>query len=127
MALLRNGLAIALVSFLPAGSIAATPLGSAFTYDGHLKQQGGGPPNAPADFEFSLWDAEAGGNQVAQTQAFNNVPVTDGHFSVQLDFGVDAFDGQNRWLEIAVRRPAGIGNLSPASQHDRLSGTSCSC
>ena len=33
----------------------------------------------------------------------NDVLVTDGLFMVALDFGLAAFDGEARWLEISVR------------------------
>ena len=32
----------------------------------------------------------------------NNWPVSDGLFTVQLDFGAAAFNGDTRWLEITV-------------------------
>jgi len=90
-------------------------LGTAFTYQGQLKQ-GGNPVNAHCDFQFSLWNAESDGMQVGATQTKTNVEVNDGLFTVQLDFGSSAFTGDARWLAVAVRCPAGSGsytNLSP--------------
>lgn len=76
---------------------------SAFTYQGSLTD-GGTPTNGNYDLQFSLWNSNAGGNQVGATQTLNNVTVSDGIFSVSLDFGSNAFPGTARYLEIAARR-----------------------
>ena len=89
-------------------------LGTAFTYQGQLKQ-GGNPVNGNCDFQFSLWNASSGGTQVGTTQTKSNVSVSNGLFTTSLDFG-SIFTGDARWLQIAVRCPAGSGlytNLSP--------------
>jgi hypothetical protein len=72
-----------------------------FTYQGNLKNAAV-PANGNHDFEFLLFDALTGGNQLGSTIAANNVAVTDGIFSVNLDFG-NQFSGANRFLEIRVR------------------------
>jgi len=89
-------------------------LGTAFTYQGQLKQ-GGNPVNANCDFQFSLWNASSGGTQVGTTQTKSNVSVSNGLFTTSLDFG-SVFTGDALWLAVAVRCPAGSGmytNLSP--------------
>lgn len=76
---------------------------SQFTYQGELTETGA-PANGQFDMEFTLWNAATGGVQQGATVALPNVPVSDGKFTVQLDFGVSALgpaDGL-RWLEIAV-------------------------
>jgi hypothetical protein len=90
------------------------PVGGGFTYQGSLKD-GGNPANGQYDFTFELYDALTGGNQVGTTQTFLNQMVTEGLFTVSLDFGVSAFQGQARWLEIAVRQAGGgaYTTLSP--------------
>lgn len=76
-----------------------------FTYQGRLVD-GTLPANASYDFEFRLFTADAGGAALA-TNGRPNVSVSDGIFTVRLDFGAN-FDGTARWLEIAVK-PAGSG------------------
>ena len=76
--------------------------GTAFTYQGLLRS-GGRPVNDTCDFRFSLWDAESGGSQIGSTQLVDDVDVTDGLFTVQLDFGSGAFTGEARWLKVEVK------------------------
>ena len=78
------------------------PAGTVFTYQGQLIQ-GGVRVNDTGDFEFSLWDAAIGPTQIGSTLSVNNITITDGLFTVQLDFGGGAFNGNARWLEVAVR------------------------
>ena len=87
---------------------AAEPLGTVFAYQGDLHQNGS-PVTALSDFQFSLWDAGSEGLRIGATQAVNNVRVSNGLFKVELDFGANAFNGDARWLELAVRQPAGTG------------------
>ena len=74
---------------------------SAFTYQGQLKR-GGVPLNATADFEFTLLDGNS--NPVGPVVPAGDVAVVDGLFDVKLDFGVGALNGEDRFLQIAVRR-----------------------
>lgn len=78
------------------------PLSTAFTYQGQLKK-GGNPINGICDFRFSLWNAASGGTQIGTTLYRASVPVNNGLFTVQLDFGTGAFRGDARWLEIAAK------------------------
>ena len=79
---------------------------SAFTYQGRLNDSGAAQPtNGQYDFRFDLVDfANA---SVGPTQFASGVQVTGGVFTVPLDFGSDPFtSGANRYLVIAVKRPA---------------------
>ena len=93
--------------------------GSAFTYQGRLTS-GGAPVNGPCDFQFSLFDAASAGTQIGSTQTAGNISVTNGLFTVVIDFGGGAFNGLARWLEIGVRCPAGSGAYTPLSPRQAL-------
>jgi hypothetical protein len=60
------------------------------------------PANGQYDFQFELFDDPTSGNPVGLTVTVDDYLVTDGLFTVQLDFG-QAFDGTALWLEIGVR------------------------
>lgn len=111
-----SGLMLALSS---AAAARPTPLGTAFNYQGQLKQ-GGTPVNALADFEFSLFDAAVAGTPVGTMQAVNAVDIVEGLFQVSLDFGAGVFGNDERWLQIAVRSPAGGGTFTTLSPRQRI-------
>jgi hypothetical protein len=94
------------------------PVGSGFTYWGRLND----PANGQYDFIFKLYDAASGGNQIGPDDNKPNQTVTDGIFTVTLDFGNGTFNGQARWLEIAVR-PAGGGSYTTLSPRQALTAT----
>ena len=75
---------------------------SGFVYQGRLTD-GGTPANGNYDLQFALWNSLSGGTQVGSTQAINTVAVSNGVFTVSLDFGANAFPGANRFLEISTR------------------------
>jgi hypothetical protein len=81
--------------------------GTAFTYQGRLGS-GGNAASGVYDFTFAVWNANSGGAQQGATFATNTLPVTNGYFVATLDFG-NVFDGNARWLEIAVRTNGGAG------------------
>jgi hypothetical protein len=85
---------------------AATALGGGFTYQGRLTD-GGEPANGTYDLRFFLYDAAAGGAQVGPEVLKEDVVVTEGVFTVQLDFGAGIFKGDALWLEIAVKPGTG--------------------
>ena len=103
-------LRLLLLSSLLAVSIAvhAEPIGTVFTYQGELAQQ-----NVPAtgayDFEFGLFDADSNGNSIAAAIRVEDVLVSDGVFTVDLDFGSSPYIDQQLWLEIGVRSGSSEG------------------
>jgi hypothetical protein len=88
---------------------------TAFTYGGRLTD-GATLAFGSYDLRFSLFTAPAGGVQVAPAVTKEDLQLTNGIFTVELDFGPDAVSGEPRWLEIAVRpggSAAGFTVLSP--------------
>jgi hypothetical protein len=98
--------------------LSASPLGTAFTYQGKLTA-GGQPASGSYDLMFTLCDASSGGYAVAGPITNAAVTVSNGCFTVALDFGSGVFTDQARWLEIAVR-PAGGGVFAPLDPRQAL-------
>jgi len=124
------------MAVLLSGSSLAAPLGTAFTYQGQLKKSGA-RVNDSCSLIFTLWDdpgtgtCPAGGNQIGPTLCFASAPsvdcptptgpaiaVTEGLFTVQLDFGANAADGTARWLQISVQCPSDVGFTSLCPRHE---------
>ncbi len=98
---LRHTLAVALAIFLGQCSVhAQVQIGSEFTYQGQL-QQNGQAADGLFDMSFRLFSVAGGGTSIDEVM-IPDVTVTNGRFTVELDFGFDAFDGHVRWLEIEV-------------------------
>jgi hypothetical protein len=101
------------------GPLAATT--RAFTYQGRLTS-GGVPANGIYDFTFILYDASVGGSQSGPIITRNDVTVTNGLFSVTLDFG-DIFSGTQYYLDISVRPGASSGSYTPLTPRQPLTAT----
>ncbi len=115
----------AIVLPLATGSAAASPLqeaaGTAFSYQGRLTEAGA-PAEGAYDFEFKLFDALSEGSQVGSTITREDVSVSAGLFTVQLDFG-DVFAGIARVLEIGVRPGASVDPYTTLTPRQALSPT----
>ncbi len=94
-------LALTELAVLSTQAPAAAPLGAAFTYQGQLRK-GGSPVSDACNAAFSLYDAANGGAQIGGTVTSPTLQVYGGLFTIALDFGPGAFDGQARWLETSV-------------------------
>lgn len=89
--------------------VEAAPAGDAFTYQGRLTDNNA-PANGLYDLSFTLHDVATGqGTLSVDPVQFDDVPVENGVFSVQLDFGGGYFTGEQRWLAISVRDGASSG------------------
>src|SRR5689334_4558760 len=73
--------------------------GSALTYQGRLNDSGGAA-NGNYDLQFTLFDAATNGNAVAGPNTNSPTVVSNGLFTVVLDFGAAPFTGADLWLEI---------------------------
>ncbi len=89
-------------------SAAAFAQTTAFTYQGKLND-GATAANGSYLLEFKLYDTQTvgAGTQIGATLSDIPATVANGIFTVQLDFGANAFNGADRFLEISVRRNAG--------------------
>ena len=97
LSFVRNILPLAAIPMLMSGYALAQT--TSFTYQGRLTD-GGTPANVNYDLQFALWDSVSGGLQIGSTLTRTSVSVSGGIFTVQLDFGVGAFLGADRFLEI---------------------------
>ena len=99
---------------------AASALGTGFTYQGRLTDAGS-PANGTYDLRFILYDAETAGAAVGSTVSKEDVAVSNGLFSVDIDFGAAAFNGDARWVEIAVRPGSATGSHTVLSPRQPIS------
>lgn len=94
---------LALVQALPGSAAAQSPVGTAFSYQGQLKQNGQ-PFNGTARLVFDLFDDPDGGSSQG-TVTIPSQPISNGLITVLLDFGVAPFVGQQpRWLQVTVNQ-----------------------
>jgi trimeric autotransporter adhesin len=91
--------------------------GTAFTYQGRL-HDGATPACGSYDLTFTLYDAGADGDLIAGPLTNSSTAVSNGLFTVMLDFGAGVFTGGSNWLEIAVQTNGGSGftTLAPRQQ-----------
>ena len=87
---------------------------TAFTYQGQLRD-GGTNANGAYTMIFRLYDASTNGNQIG-VSITNSPNLFNGLFSVNLDFGAAAFNGNARWLGITITNGATTETLWPRVQ-----------
>ena len=92
---------IAICHLLSALCLSAFAQGTAFTYQGRL-QNNGSPASGTYNLTFSLFNVSGGGSAAAGPVTTNGVFVTNGLFTVTLDFGPSIFNGTAYWLEVGV-------------------------
>ena len=101
-----------------------TAMSTAFTYQGRLLD-GASVADGLYDFQFKLYGDPyvAAVYQLGSTANIDNIDVIDGYFTVELDFGWSVFDGNDVWLEMAVRPGASTGAFTTLSPRQELTPT----
>ena len=97
-------------------TVAAQAQTSGFTYQGRFTDATVvQPTNGTYNMQFALFDASSGGGQIGAPVSNSAVQVTNGVFTVNLDFGASSFGGGARFLEIRVFNAAtsAFVNLTP--------------
>ena len=103
------------------GAARASAQTSSFTYQGRLTD-GGTAANGNYDLQFGLWDSLGSGAPIGAPLTFNTVAVSNGVFTVTLDFGANSFSGANRFLEISAR-PSGAGSFTLLVPRQQVTAT----
>src|SRR5262245_57207280 len=93
---------------------------TAFTYQGRLSD-GGNPGNGICHLPFGSDEPVVVGMQQRPTLTNTTTAVSNGLFTVTLDFG-NQFPGADRWIEIAVR-PNGGGAFSTLLPRQKISAS----
>jgi hypothetical protein len=104
------------------GAAPAFAQGTAFTYQGRLNANGG-PATGSYDLAFTIYDStNLPGNVIVGPITNSATAVTNGIFTVTLDFGPGVFTGHARWLEIAVETNNG-GSFTTLSPRQEITPT----
>jgi trimeric autotransporter adhesin len=111
-------LALMLSCTTAAAALAQT---TAFTYQGQLSA-GDTLASGSYDVRFALFDSAMNGTQIGTDQTVPAISISDGVFTVKLDFGVNAFPGADRFVEISVR-PTGTSSFSTLAPRQQISST----
>jgi hypothetical protein len=112
-------IALALLALLTLNLPLSTALaqGTAFTYQGQL-QNDGSLASGTYNLQFSLYTNATGGTAVAGPVTNSAVTVTNGLFTVMIDFGSGVWNGATNWLQIGVETNGGAAftTMSPRQQ-----------
>ncbi len=117
MRFVKLGLFLAAAAGLAPAALAQTTVGTTFTYQGRLDDNGQ-PANGLYDFQFQLAPA-ATGSFSGGSQNVDDVSVVNGLFTVKINFGA-AFIGDARFIEVRVRPGISIGTYTPLAPRQEL-------
>lgn len=113
---------LCIASLMHGTPLSAQAVTSTFTYQGRL-QDAGQPANGLFDLKFQLFLTSSAPTTSFPDVLLEDVPVQNGVFSVALNFGANAFDGQQRWLAIGVRDGASVGVYDQLGSRQELTAT----
>ena len=116
-----NCLALALGLALGCTTIARA---ESFNYHGSLSSAGE-PASGQYDLRLTLYSAADGGSVVAGPVDVYGVAVTDGNFSVPVDFGASLATATQTWLAVAVKTAG--GGWEPLSGRSAVAPMGSSC
>jgi hypothetical protein len=109
-----------LLAALTLSSFSTFAQGTAFTYQGRLND-GANPASGIYDLRFAIYDLLSAGIQQGSLLTNSATAVSNGLFTVALDFG-NQFPGADRWLEIAARTNGG-GAFTTLAPRQKLTAT----
>src|SRR4051812_32887841 len=92
-------------------ALGQTPVGTAFTYQGRLTDNGA-PANGQYDLQFALYNFAAIGSPFAGPVTVQDVNVSNGLFTTTIDFGQPIPSGFACWMGISVRPGASTGGFT---------------
>lgn len=95
---------------------------AAFTYQGELADNGNAA-NGLYDLQFEIYDTTAAGTRQGPTLEATAMTVTNGRFTVTLDFGANVFTGDARWLQISVRANGSAADFTVLNPRQPISAT----
>ena len=112
---------LALLSTINHQLSTACAQGTAFTYQGQL-QNNGALAGGAYNLTFTLYTNSTGGTAVAGPLTNNSVAISNGLFTVTLDFGAIVWNGTVNWLEIAVETN-GAGSFTTLAPRQQVTPT----
>ncbi len=99
-------------------NIISAPVGTQFSYQGQLLMNGS-PANGVYDFKMELWNQMTGGTNLPP-EIYEDIIVTNGLFTIELDFGDTPFVGDAKFLKIQVRDGASVAGFTQLSPRQRV-------
>lgn len=116
------GLLLTLFIVAPMPAVQAASLGTGFTYQGRLVDNGIGA-GGQYDFRFRLFNDAGAGSQAGPTVTQVPLTVSNGIFTAQLDFGSGVFNGTAYWLEIGVRTNGSVSAYTVLTPRQALTAS----
>ena len=101
-------------------TIHAAPLGTALTHKGEYKPSGTAVTGV-YDFQIVLFDIATLGAPIVSPVIHENVPVTQGNFTVEINYGAPPFATATQyWLETRVRPGTSTGTFTVLPVRQKL-------